>query len=315
MKLLVSSVMVSFSAVSAQNGISIDKIKEDPYFASGSAFNPESAPDSGEEEKMPDGIQMNNPDDPDTFYNSENWNGGLRDDFPEDQEIPPLPPDVGMPFSQPEQPENQLQGDSVPGEAEGERPLDSDMAAGLTDSFSPKNMTISFGGGYLLLYSPTFLEKSFASYFDRFFGFQFLGADAWAEYLFWGKDTFKAGFGAYGSYTYLTQKKNMYEFHAHQFTADILFVCKLILDEGDHIEIRAGGGFLGINDLYYIQPDNGIQSEHTDWLYPEVRAGASYELFIYDHVGFSFGADLSWPFMFDRFYPRLEIMAGVTGRF
>ncbi|MBP5284185.1 MAG: hypothetical protein J6Y93_05920 [Treponema sp.] len=297
----------------AQNGISIDKMQEDPYFANGSAFNPDS---KEEETVMPSDAQTYNPDDPETFYNSENWSGGIKKFeegvLPSDQESFFKPGDGPDGTGDAENGKAPLEPQDAP---DGEAPLKTDGQAGKDGSFNFASSRVNLSAGWNFQYSPTFLPSSFSSYFDYFFGFEFIGANARADWLLLTKGKLKFGVSAYGSWSWLYQKNDYTVITAHQYTADIFLTAKYYTEDENQLDFHLGGGFLGIADLKFSERKNELTKGPVSWRYLEVRAGAGYEMYVYDHFGFKFGADFAWAFMFENYYPRLEFSAGVAARF
>ena len=296
-------------------------MQEDPYFATGSAFGPE------DENGNSTGLQMDNPDDPNTFYNAENWSGGIKKDFEnQPSSVPVQEGDETAPFPFWETQSNEQAGvadqTELPTQTEGEIPDDGELplttdAAKGTD-FNYKGTNFDFRAGYMASWSPAFIKKTFASYFDQYAGFQLLGFNLKADWLFLGKEKLKFGVGAYGSWSRIWQEEKHYEINAEQFNADLLLVFKVFTYDGFQIDIHAGGGFLIIGlepERMTVKYENELVSDGTWWRYPEVRAGAGYEVFIYDHVGFSFSCDVAWPLLFENTYPKLDVTAGIVARF
>ncbi|MBE6355435.1 hypothetical protein [Treponema sp.] len=273
-------------------GISIEKVQNDPYFTNGSAFLPE------DENGNPSNQQMMDPSDPDTFYNAENWPGGLREFDDEPSEIP----------------EEGSVPDDGTGMGKGETVLSTDEETRANGTFNPLDAKFNFSASYRLFYSPTFIDGCVASYFDACFGFNFFGAGATAEYLFLGSKQVKFGIGAYGNWNLLRQNMPHYKLHGQQFSAGALFEVKVITYEKDQLNFHAGAGLLYIKDLQFDY-ENDLHSESTDWYYPELRLGFDYEYFIYDYVGFKAGADVVWPFLLEKFYPMLDVKLGIITRF
>lgn len=299
-------------------GIPIEKIQNDPYFTSGSAFAPEESNEESNQESAKKKLQMTDPSDSSTFYNAENWPGGIKDFNEESSNKEELSESEDSKNKNPERNKesNKAQGSDKKTEADkNQKPvLEADSKSGINGAFNPKNAKFNISASYKLFYSPAFIKESFPSYFDKAFGFNFAGANATVEYLLSGKKDYKISFAAYASYSLLNQSDYKYTLRAQQFNAGGLIQLKFFTHNSDQINIHAGAGFLYIKDLQYTY-ENNLSSDSTDWCYPELRLGFDYEYFIYDYIGFKTGADFVWPLFLDKFYPMLDVKAGLITRF
>ncbi|MCR5219290.1 hypothetical protein, partial [Treponema sp.] len=125
-------------------GISIEKVQNDPYFTSGSAFSPE------DEEGNAVNQQVTDPDNPDTFYNAENWPGGLRDFDDDPASKTEDGSDKGENGESPAE-----NGENAESPAEnGEHVLLTDEETRANGAFNPMDAKFNFSVSYRLFYSP-----------------------------------------------------------------------------------------------------------------------------------------------------------------
>ena len=278
--LLTGFFFAAASFLYAQNGISIDKIRDDPYFMTGSAF-------SLDEEEDPSVIQADNsgksagtekhPDEAGTFN---------------DDEFPSIP---------------------APDPVE-KMPLLTDSQKFLEDGYDFRGAKFNVSAGWVFQYSPVFLPSCFAANFDSLYGFEFNGVNVKIDWLFISLERVKIGASAYLAGAKFYKKDESSETFARQYSADILITVKIFSETGNQFDVHVGGGLLEIENLRFYE-NNELVKGPSSWNSPDLRIGAGYEIFPFNHFGLRFGADFVWPFNFENYYPKLDFSLGLTARF
>lgn len=314
---LVLNFLLITSFAYGKNGIPIDKIQNDPYFMNGSALEQEESDEnesSGLNESGTQGGAQMDPNKPD-FYNKENWSGGIKgedDSFSIQNDSEKNNAGSTSDTEEKSSAENQ---DYTQNQQEENQLLKTDQDLRLPGTFLPSNCRLNFSLNYTAFYSPSFTEDFLQSYFNDFAGFNFKGLSFSGEYIFKGKsDIHKFSLGLLGSWSLLESNADRYNISADKITGDLTLGLKFFHKNRNQVNIFFGAGILYIYNMF-LEYSNGLKSETTNWLYPDVVAGGSYNVYIYNHFGGTAGLTLHWPVFTKGFFPQLEINIGMVTRF
>ncbi len=318
---LIVLLFASNEFVFAQNGIPLTKLREAPYFVEEEKEEGEETEDKDEnkkEEKKKNKNKMNeteeeqieiqytNPSDVETFYNSQNWPGKISgtaekmlEPKGDDEE------DGYVPFNQ---------------ASSGLVMATDEMKAGTDELTYLKSAKHFLSFSYMPLEGLVLFENSLGESYgmkaiDSFESFKSsfvpLGLDFMYRNFALGKKGFKAGYGLNLGYNLFKYENENYCITSNAVFINAFLCTKIYFTARSGFTLFAGGGgFLVIQPcITYL--DSQLQVYDKDYLYPAVCGGFCFDYYFSKHVGITFSARGTLPFILEPYFPMIQASLGI----
>lgn len=291
----------------AQNGVSLDEFKKNPYFQNETSSQTEQNSENQEDTNAENKTKYRDPSS-ENFYNSSNWEATVDPDF----SYPEFNASEENGTSDLKN-QNQDEGSLY----EWGDPLLTDAEKRGKFPWLPLNDSRFVTG---IFYSPNYVlslqEDDFASYFnlERFFNFELIGFGAKFDFLFAQTKNFALNTGLNLSFNYLQNTQSYYVLCGSQLLSNFVFGLNFLIGDYFLLNFHVNAGILSILslDFEYL---SGAKSESSVYFYPAVGGGLEFDFYLGRNFGLSLCGDFNWPFFIEKPYPLIPVRMGIFWRF
>ena len=281
----------------AQNGVSLETMQNDPYFANGDAEKEQERNSKGEapqeEPKDPD-PEVADPNSK-NFYNAQNWILGVEEPNEEKEPVIPQPrPGTSQP-----QPRDNITFAKYSDQLRADEPW----------FYRHVDLTI----GYSAFGAIPFGEKSIPELFNmsRLAYIAPVGMNFKTEVILFRVKEFALTLGVLAEGTYMWRTEERYKLSAWQLNTSLFGAIRFHFIANSSIELFAGVGALMMLDTKFNWVSGAVSGPYN-YIYLQPQGGLMFSYYFTRLVGLDVSADFAWPIIIDEpFYPQIHVNVGL----